>query len=74
LSWGAPNWTQYSKKWPHQGRAERENNHTGYALLNAPQDSIGLLGHKGTQLAHSRSSSKRPLLIDINELTHTTSK
>ncbi|GAB0178554.1 mitochondrial enolase superfamily member 1 [Grus japonensis] len=41
--------------WPHQGRGEGEDNlprPVGQALLNAPQDTIGLLGHEGTLLAH----------------------
>ncbi|PKU42812.1 glycoprotein xg [Limosa lapponica baueri] len=40
---------------PHQGRAEGEDDlpqRAGHTLLEAPQDAIGLLGHKGTLLAH----------------------
>jgi len=40
---------------PHQGRADGEENlprPAGRALLNAPQDPIGLLGSQGTLLAH----------------------
>ncbi|PKU42718.1 hypothetical protein llap_6967 [Limosa lapponica baueri] len=39
----------------HQGRVEGEDNLTrpaGHTLPDAPQDVIGLLGHKGTLLAH----------------------
>ncbi|NXV14564.1 CAHM6 protein, partial [Cepphus grylle] len=41
--------------WPHQGRVEGEDDlppPACHALLDAPQDAIGLLGHKGTLLAH----------------------
>ena len=44
-------------KGPHQGRVEGEDHHpqpAGHALPNAPQDTIGLLGHKATLLAHSQ--------------------
>ncbi|PKU47400.1 hypothetical protein llap_2302 [Limosa lapponica baueri] len=40
---------------PHQGRVEGENNlprPVGHTLPDAPQDTIGLLGHKGTLSAH----------------------
>ena len=43
--------------WPHQGRSEGEDHlllSAGHALFNAPQDTIGLLGHKGTLLTHGQ--------------------
>jgi len=44
--------------WPHQGRVERKDclpQSTGHALFNAPQDTIGLLGHRGPLLARGQS-------------------
>ena len=40
----------------HQGRAEGEDDlsPSGYILMNAPQDVIGLFGYKGTPLAHGQ--------------------
>jgi len=43
--------------WPHQCRVEGEDNlpqPAGHALLNAPQDILGLPGHKGTLLSHGQ--------------------
>ncbi|PKU46836.1 hypothetical protein llap_2809 [Limosa lapponica baueri] len=43
---------------PHQGRVEGEDDlprPAGHTLLDSPQDAIGLLGHKGTLLAHGHS-------------------
>jgi len=43
--------------WPHQGRVEEEDHlprPAGHTLFNAPQDTIGLRGHKGTLLAHGQ--------------------
>jgi len=42
---------------PHQGTVEGEKNLprlAGHTPLNAPQDSIGLLGSQGTLLAHGQ--------------------
>jgi len=41
----------------HQGRVEGEKNlprPAGHTLLNAPQETIGLLGNQGTLLAHGQ--------------------
>ena len=41
--------------WSHQGRVEGEENHSqpaSHTPSNTPQDATGLLGHKGTVLAH----------------------
>jgi len=42
---------------PHQGTVEGEENlprPTGHTPLNAPQETIGLLGSQGTLLAHGQ--------------------
>ena len=44
--------------WPHLGRVEGEDHlpqPAGHALFNASQDTIGLLCHKDTLLAHGQS-------------------
>jgi len=41
--------------WAYQGRVKGGDNlprPAGHTLLNAPQNTIGLLGNKGTLLAH----------------------
>ena len=43
--------------WPHQGGVEGEDQlprPAGPALFNEPQETIGLLDHKGTLLAHGQ--------------------
>jgi len=52
---------------PHQGRAEGKQNlpqPAGHTPLNAPQDSIGLLGNQGTlqseQLFHRDPAAQAP--------------
>jgi len=40
--------------WPHWGRVEGKDNVPqliGHSLFKAPQDTLGILGHKGTLLA-----------------------
>ena len=50
----------------HQATVEREARlprPAGHALFNAPQDTTGLLGRKGTLLAHSQLLSTTPLKL-----------
>jgi len=54
---GSPDLDTALQMWPHQGREEGEDHlpqPVGHTLCNAPQDGIGLLGHKGTLLAHGQ--------------------
>jgi len=51
---GSPELDAVLQMWPHQGRVEGEDHLPGHILFNTPQDTIGLLGHKGTLLAHDR--------------------
>lgn len=59
--------------WPHQGRVEWEDHlaqPASHARFNAPQDTTGLLGHKGILLAHGQlctNNSGVQTLISINE-------
>jgi len=48
--------------WLPQGRVEGEDHlpcPAGHALFNIPQDTIGLLGHRGTLLAHGHLLATR---------------
>ena len=52
----AQNWTQYSSC-GHLGRVEGKENlfrPANHSPSSLPQDAIGLLGHKGTMLAHGQ--------------------
>jgi len=43
--------------WPHQGRVDGKDHlprPACHTLYNAPQDPIGLFGHRGTLLAHGQ--------------------
>ncbi|PKU38718.1 rna-directed dna polymerase from mobile element jockey- hypothetical protein [Limosa lapponica baueri] len=55
LELGSPELDTVLQMWPQQGRVEGEDNlpqPPGDTFLNASQDAIGLLGHKGTLLTH----------------------
>ncbi|PKU35685.1 hypothetical protein llap_14008 [Limosa lapponica baueri] len=57
LELGSPERDTALQMGSHQGRAEGEDNlprPAGHTLPDAPQDAIGLLGHKDTLLAHGR--------------------
>jgi len=55
LEVGRPELDTVLQMWPHQDRVKGEDHLpqcTAYAFLNAPEDTIGPLGHKGTLLAN----------------------
>ena len=59
--------------WPHLGRIEGEDHllqYAAHALFNAPQVTIGLLGHKGILMADCQSVVCQDLQSFSTELFH----
>ena len=52
LMLGAPGLDTVLQMGPHKGRAEEDNHPAGHLSFDAVQDTVGLLGHKHTLLAH----------------------
>ncbi|NWI29449.1 DIA1 protein, partial [Sula dactylatra] len=59
LKLGSPELDAVLQMWPYWGGIEGEDNlpqPAGHTLFNAPQDTVDLLGHEGTLLAHGQPS------------------